>query len=156
MGPCRAHASAFQVPQSASWQPFVDRIRAAGVVVFEPAPPVLLPGDAPRFLMQDTHWTPEWMEQVAGSLAKVVGEIAPSRSATSAALHAVPVTAERVGDIVDMLKLPEGQDVFRPTKVVVHQVRDATDTPWEADPTGDVLLLGDSFTNVFSVEPMGL
>jgi len=34
-------------------------------------------------------------------------------------------------------------------------VHDAADQPWEADPKGDVLLLGDSFTNVFSMEPMG-
>jgi len=59
---------------------------------------------------------------------------------------------ECVGDIVDMLKLPEGQSFFQPQTVTIHQVQDVAGAPWEPDPTGDVLLLGDSFTNVFSME----
>jgi hypothetical protein len=62
---------------------------------------------------------------------------------------------ERVGDIVDMLKLPEEQTLFTPQKVTVHQVQDAAGHPWEPWTGAEVLLLGDSFTNVFSAEPMG-
>jgi alginate O-acetyltransferase complex protein AlgJ len=54
-----------------------------------------------------------------------------------------------------MLKLPEDQQVFAPQSVVVHQVQDAAGTPWEADANADVLLLGDSFSNIFSLEGMG-
>src|SRR5205814_4670211 len=61
----------------------------------------------------------------------------------------------RVGDIVDMLKLPEGQTLFAPQKVIVHQVQDEKGQPWQPSDKADVLLLGDSFTNVFSLGAMG-
>jgi alginate O-acetyltransferase complex protein AlgJ len=60
-----------------------------------------------------------------------------------------------VGDLVDMLKLPEDQDLFLPLSATIHRVDDDKDEPWEPDPTGDVLLLGDSFTNIFTMGPMG-
>ena len=55
----------------------------------------------------------------------------------------------------DMLKLPEGQTLFLPQTVSVHQVIDGAGQPWEPDPEADVLLLGDSFTNMFSLDQMG-
>jgi len=54
-----------------------------------------------------------------------------------------------------MLKLPESQTIFTPQETTIHAVHDEADEPWESDPKADVLLLGDSFTNVFSMEPMG-
>ena len=39
--------------------------------------------------------------------------------------------------------------------MLVHQVQDAAGTPWEPDASADVLLLGDSFTNIFTLEGMG-
>jgi alginate O-acetyltransferase complex protein AlgJ len=54
-----------------------------------------------------------------------------------------------------MLKLPEDQQLFRPQTVLVHQVQDANGNPWEPDASADVLLLGDSFTNIFTLEGMG-
>jgi alginate O-acetyltransferase complex protein AlgJ len=111
------------------------------------------PGEPPRFLVQDTHWTPAWMEEVAGQLARFVRanvrcRAVPRRAGRRAA-------ADRaVGDIVDMLKLPEGRRLFAP------QSGDRAPgagrrRPLGAEPTADVLLLGDSFTNVFSLERMG-
>jgi alginate O-acetyltransferase complex protein AlgJ len=54
-----------------------------------------------------------------------------------------------------MLKLPEEQQLFQPQQVMVKQVQDASGNPWEPDAAADVLLLGDSFTNIFSLEGMG-
>jgi len=67
------------------------------------------------------------------------------------AVRTVEMKASRLGDIVGMLKLPDAQTIFRPQEVTIRQVRDgATAEPWRADPAADVLLLGDSFTNVYS------
>ena len=44
--------------------------RRPGVLVFDPTPDALEPGAPPRFMKQDTHWTPAWMEEVAGRLAR--------------------------------------------------------------------------------------
>jgi alginate O-acetyltransferase complex protein AlgJ len=54
-----------------------------------------------------------------------------------------------------MLKLPDDQALFLPQSVTVEQVQDGSGAPWEPDAKADVLLLGDSFTNIFTLEGMG-
>jgi hypothetical protein len=133
----------------------MDLLEDHSVLTFDARPPVLKRGEPPRYLTQDTHWTPEWMEQVASQLAAYVKQHTPLTAVTAPSWTIAELPVARVGDIVDMLKLPEGQTFFRPQAVTVHQVRDADGQPWAPDEKADVLLLGDSFTNVFSLAPMG-
>jgi alginate O-acetyltransferase complex protein AlgJ len=148
--------SPFPVARNPDWSRFAGEMAAAGVAVFDPAPPALAAGEPPRYLVQDTHWTPEWMQAVAGDLARVA-----KRAGMLPALAEPPRWREverpvsRVGDIVDMLKLPEGQTVFSPQTVATRAVIDAAGAEWEPDEKADVLLLGDSFTNVYSLDAMG-
>lgn len=140
--------------------PDADRLaaelRAAGVLVFDPSPARLVPGAPPFFLTQDTHWRPAWMQAVAGELArfltveaKLPASLSPRRWRT------VPRQVARVGDVTDMLGLPEDQTLFLPETVTIQEVRDEQGQLFEPSPDAGVLLLGDSFTNVFSLEPMG-
>jgi alginate O-acetyltransferase complex protein AlgJ len=133
----------------------IAELTKAGVLVFEARPPALRPGEPPRFLVQDTHWTPAWMDETARGLAAFVRThvVLPPRPAPTWQL--VPRSIQRVGDIVDMLKLPAGQTLLAPQAVTVQQVQDAEGHPWAPTANADVLLLGDSFTNVFSLEAMG-
>jgi hypothetical protein len=151
----RGGAGALPIPHNPDWGRFVDEMTAAGVTVFDPSPRTLAKGEAPRYLIQDTHWTPTWMQDVAGALATVVTRVARLPPATRPAWRQVEQPVARVGDIVDMLKLPEGQTVFTPQAVTVREIEDAAGAAWEPDEKADVLLLGDSFTNVFSLEAMG-
>jgi len=144
------------VPRNMDWGRFVSDMRQAGVLVFDPGPAVLRPGEVPRFLVQDTHWTPEWMEEVARQLATFVtraADLAPPKSPPL--FSQAEGTAECLGDVAAMLRLPDNQTVFAPQRVTIHEVRDGAGAPWEPDENGEVLLLGDSFTNVFSMESMG-
>src|SRR4029079_12022521 len=103
---------------------FVRELRQAGVIVFD-VTPAASERDRPLFLRQDTHWTPVWMEGVATELSVIVlrvGKLTPLEHAPQ--LGRVGLPATRVGDIVDMLKLPDGQMVFAPDTVTIHQVRD--------------------------------
>jgi hypothetical protein len=134
---------------------FVAEMRAAGVLVFDPAPEALHEGEPPRFMAQDTHWTPAWMEVVAARLAAFVRENVALPPVTAPSLKTALTPVERVGDLVDMLKLPEGQQLYQPQKLVVRQVQDSAG-PWAPKESADVLLLGDSFTNVFSLSAMGV
>jgi len=53
-----------------------------------------------------------------------------------------------------MLKFPTDWNVFAPQATTVRQVTDGGQ-PWRPDPKAEVLLLGDSFANIFSLAPMG-
>lgn len=143
-------------PRNPDFDRFFAEMRAAGVLAFDATPQAIVPGEPPRFLQQDTHWTPAWMATVARDLASFVTTNAPLPALTTPASFATKAeTATRVGDIVDMLKLPDGQTVYRPQTTTIHKVTDANGVNFEPDAKADVLLLGDSFTNIFSQAPMG-
>lgn len=149
-------AAEMRAPRNLDWNQFAGEMRDHGVAVFDPTPPVLHRGEPPRFLVQDTHWTPEWMEEVAAQLANVVTRTATlTPSDPGAHFSAVSKPVECLGDVAIMLKLLESQTLFRQERATITEVDDASGAPWEPDPKGEVLLLGDSFTNVFSMEPMG-
>jgi alginate O-acetyltransferase complex protein AlgJ len=54
-----------------------------------------------------------------------------------------------------MLRLPADQTLFAADQVTTHMVLDAAGRPWRRDPDAEVLLLGDSFTNVYSDPALG-
>jgi hypothetical protein len=133
------------------WPRLAAELRRDGFDVFDvPAPAVR---DVPAFLAQDTHWTPAYMQQVAHALAD---HLSPSvGSAQGSDLRTEPATVSRVGDLVDMLHLPEGQRTFTPQAITVARVLDASGVRWTPRPDADLLLLGDSFTNIYSDASMG-
>lgn len=138
------------MPNNPDWSRFVNDMRAAGLEVFDvPAPSF----KGPAYLAQDTHWTPRYMEEVAVALARVV---APQLSAASGhRMHAEPAKVRRVGDLVDLLRLSAGQQLFQPQEVDISRVFLETDRPWSPQKDSEVLLLGDSFTNIYSASAMG-
>ena len=145
-----------EVASNADQARFLAEMRAAGVLVFDPTPPRLFPGEPPRYLIQDTHWTPRWMEAVAAQLAafvRVSAQVSPAPARL--ARKAVPLPVQRLGDIVDMLTLFEDQTLFQPQTVTIRQVQDSAGQPWEPWTGADVLLLGDSFANIYTSESMG-
>jgi hypothetical protein len=161
--PVELHGRARDLGQPPARNPderrLADQLGAAGILVFDPSPAVLAPDAAPYFLRQDTHWTPAWMERAAAELAEFLiarGAVARAPAAGEARRwQAVARTVARVGDVTDMLGLPDGQTLFAPETITVHEVQDPAGRPFEADPRAGVLLLGDSFTNVFSLDQMG-
>ena len=61
----------------------------------------------------------------------------------------------QTGDIVPMLDLPEGQRLYPPESVWLRRVVNADGTVWRSSSDADVLVLGDSFSNMYSLESMG-
>jgi len=136
-------------PNNPDFAQFVTEMQAAGVEVFDATPATLAVGDV-RFLRQDTHWTPDWMDTVAQALAARLGPAGQPPGPLE------PVTVTRVGDLVDMLKLPANQLLFPPQIITVQRVlAPGTKQPWQPSRNADILILGDSFANVFSAEVMG-
>lgn len=133
-----------------SWRPFLDGLEAAGVAVLDPTP-VLLEhrrSTGPAYLATDTHWTPEAMEAVARETAAriraLTGESSPGATPPAGADR--QVTGR--GDLAAMLDLPEGSQRFPPETVTVRP----TD---RRGPATEVLLLGDSFANIYASSTMG-
>jgi len=153
-GPLHGRATALPA-QNSDYDRFLEQARKAGLAVFDARRSAPQHGEQ-LYLIQDTHFAPRFMELIARDLAKMVGSLGvlPER-AEAPVLHAVEQPASRVGDLVDMLKLPDEQQLFQPQSVLVHQVQDESGDAWEPDPSADVLLLGDSFTNIYSLEGMG-
>ena len=142
--------------QNPSFDQFRHEVEGAGVIVIDAAS-VLLENKRdtgrPQYLATDTHWTPEGMERVAAELARQIsgGDLLPIRSAVKYGRR--PINLENRGDLDLMLKLPEKQALFQPERVTVQQVL-VNGHPWQPDADADVLLLGDSFTNIYSLEEM--
>lgn len=151
-------AGAKNALQNPSFEEFKKRLANAGVKVFDPVLVLMdlkKKGKTPVYLETDTHWSPAGMELVA---AKLAGYVRSSdielRKQAPAEYGRKPRQVENLGDIAAMLKLPESQGFYRPEKVAVHQVMSLDGEPWSPDPKADVLLLGDSFSNIYSLEGM--
>ena len=95
------------------------------------------------YLKTDTHWTPEGMKLAAGRIAEVLSDGTPQKESSPAV-----VRQTGTGDIAAMLKLPPGRTFFPPETVELTPVTGGPDR------NSDILLLSDSFTNIYSLEAM--
>jgi len=126
--------------------------------VFDPTPVLLemKAGTSQRLYLQtDTHWAPDAMHQVALKLGDFLEKSCGLPWAPQDGLLLDPEKVTNLGDIAEMLKLPAGQTLFPKQTVTISKVEGTDGSPWEADRNGEVLLLGDSFSNIYSLEGMG-
>jgi hypothetical protein len=138
--------------QNASFIEFKARLENAGVPVFDPGPLMIRrKTGVVLYLETDTHWRPETAEFAAENLAAL---IPPFRPATRTPFQLTEKEVSGLGDIARMLKLPPSQNLYRPEKVTVHEVLSGN-APWRPSKEADILLLGDSFSNIFSLDALG-
>lgn len=145
-------------PRNPAEPRFVERLLEAGVAVLDPVP-ILEDGaeaspESP-YLTADTHWRPEAMERVARELAGRVEREGHFADAALAGYREQVATTEGLGDIAVMLKLPEGRGVLDRESVQIRPVLTWEGGLWQPADEAEVLLLGDSFTNVFSDAGLG-
>ncbi len=141
--------------RNASFGRLLRELDRAGIAVFDPLPELLAASQGgPAYLRTDTHWAPAAMERVATALAaRLEGDfdLGPSESAYLDR----PVTVEGRGDLFTMLRLPGPDRLVPLERITVRTVTDAFGSIWRPSPQARVLLLGDSFTNVFSDARLG-
>ena len=103
----------------------------------------------PQFVSTDTHWTSRTMEFVADGLATFVRNRIGLPGRPTPETVVITATATQPGDLVAMLKLPPSSTHFPP---VTQPLRVVTShrKHWAPDPEADILLLGDSFSNIYS------
>jgi alginate O-acetyltransferase complex protein AlgJ len=99
------------------------------------------------YLARDTHWTPAGLRVAAVTLAD---HLRPLLGAVERAAYTRrAATVSGIGDLVRMLELPAGRSPFPPQTVEVAQAMDGDRIARGGD-EAPVLLLGDSFSNVYS------
>jgi hypothetical protein len=112
--------------------------------------------DAPEYyLAQDSHWSPEGMRLAAEMVAR---RLLDSRWVRKGAVEyeTKPVTVERYGDVLRMIRVPQVERLFRPERMNCTQVIDTrTGKPYADDPNSPVLVLGDSFLRIFERDEPG-
>jgi hypothetical protein len=132
-------------------------LAAAGVECVDLMPAFLAerdrPGEEPFYMPLDTHWSNRAVRVAARVFAerikaypwypKVCAE--PLRYTTRAA------TAKRRGDIVVMLTDAQ-RAKFPPMELAAEQVIRPDGTPYEDDPAGRVVFLGDSYSAVYQLQ----
>ena len=102
-----------------------------------------------RYLKTDTHWTPDTMREAAALTARTVRDLglAPLAAPVPHEIRRSEITQS--GDIADMLA-PPGEESFIAPETIEHE-----EVVWRGEASRRVLVLGDSFSNIYSLEAMG-
>jgi alginate O-acetyltransferase complex protein AlgJ len=151
----RRHANG-NPPQNPSYPRFLADLRRNGIDALD-ITPVLAADKAadgiPCFLKTDTHWSPRTVERVAELIAEGT-RIVPGAPG-SAFRRGPSKKVTNAGDLAVMLRLSPQSTLFPRETVEIRPVTEAGGAPWRADPAAEILVLGDSFTNVYSGEDLG-
>ncbi len=143
--------------QNPSYGSFLDSLTRAGIDYLDVSQALArrkrLIG--PQFLRTDTHWTPEAMESAVALLADKIRGIDTAQGGPLIELRQSAQVVEGIGDIAAMLKLPVNSHLYSKETIVIRPVIQANGDPWSPDQSADILVLGDSFFNIFSLEEMG-
>lgn len=134
---------------------FVAEMRSSGIRVFWPFGADFT-GPETGYLRSDTHWDPDFMAAYARSLRDYLihqglrqpgGELKYRRQP--------PRTIENLGDLARMLDLKPGLGAFGKESALIRPVTTMAGQPWQSRPEADLLVLGDSYVNIFSEPGMG-
>jgi hypothetical protein len=142
--------------QNASYAQLITWLQDQSILVFDPEPVLeQVRQSAPQYLATDTHWRPEAMELIAERLAAFVNQHVTLPAAPALGLTIVEQEITNSGDTAVMLDLPAGQQLYPPERAVISRVLNQDGSPWRSDRGADVLVLGDSFANIYSLASMG-
>lgn len=140
-----------------SYHRYLRYLREAGVTVFDlrrVLSAMRREGRGPLYLATDTHWRPETMQRTAVELAAFIER---------QGWLSEPVGGHRVrrrratnqGDTARLLGLGPNQNLYPSETVAIARIETARGEAWTPDRSAEVLVLGDSFTNIYSVPSLG-
>ncbi len=142
----------------ASFSALRQELERQGVLVFDAAPALLEAkrrSETPQYLMTDTHWRPEAGELVAANLRDFITQNIDLPVVPPAGYVSEPIEVTNLGDIARLLDLPQSQSRYQDETVRLRQILTADGAHWQPSRSGDVLILGDSFSNIYSLGEMG-
>jgi alginate O-acetyltransferase complex protein AlgJ len=147
----------YELPlQNSSFEAFSEAMKTAGVIVFDPAQMLVKAKQSGMnvFLKTDTHWTPQAMQLVSQQLSRFISQQLKLSSINNynATVSAKQINAQ--GDIAEMLKIEDVDLQFPRQSVTINEVI-VNKSYWRIDKNAEILLLGDSFLNIYSLSAMG-
>jgi hypothetical protein len=108
----------------------------------------------PQYLETDTHWRPETVRWAAIKLKDLVESNIKLSAKKTIKYTRTSKRISNLGDIALMMKLPSDQKLFSRQEIDFYQVNRGNHL-WRPNMTAEILLLGDSFSNVYSLNEMG-
>jgi SGNH hydrolase-like domain, acetyltransferase AlgX len=135
----------------------LDAVAAAGVEVLDPSASLArrAAGGTPTYLLADTHWRPETLDAVARELAIALRAGVELPTGDAARWREEQHSVEGLGDTAVLLDLPPPVARSLREQVDAARVVAADGSPWRSTSGAPVLLLGDSFSAVFSQPDLG-
>ena len=137
---------------------FLRLLQEQEIEVLDPAPLLVearLDSGESQYLRTDTHWSPTAVERTARELAKRIRPRLGTRIPEPQDFRLRSVVVEGLGDIAAMLWLPREQPWLLPERVTTRVVVGRDGKIWKARRDSQVLLLGDSFSNVYYDPALG-
>ena len=154
----RIYEGAATSVQNPSFAGAVEAFESLGALVFDPTDALRAARDRlgrPQYLATDTHWRPESMELVAGQLADFVMQHVSLPPRADPGYRVEPTAVTAFGDLRMMLNLPANSRFYPAETVRLRRVLDVGGAPWRPSRAADVLVLGDSFSNIYALASMG-
>ncbi len=109
----------------------------------------------PLYLPQDTHWSPTGVRIAAQAVAGRLRDLGWVEPGTTTYVER-SILVRRVGDVLQMLQVPQIESTVPPQEVYAAQVvrRDSGEL-YRDDPLARVLVLGDSFLRIYERDQPG-
>lgn len=144
---------------NASFRQFVSELGQSQIELCDPTDVLMdRPGShqyRSGYRRTDSHWTPEGAELAAWLVAQKVYPRVQSARGQPTVYETRKVSLERVGDTARLLGGDAATQIIAPESCEITQVRNLDHTEWSPDPRAKILLLGDSFTNIYSQPELG-
>ncbi len=154
----RRAENAVEPMRNTSQAAWLDAVRAEGIDIvdltadFWQARQI---DDVPLYLRSDTHWTPAGVDLASDLLADHIESLDLDWAGAPRTYSTATRQARNQGDTLALLNLPQAQADRAAERVTLTQVLDPEGQGWQPDPTAEILLLGDSFANIYSLEALG-
>ncbi len=153
-----AGASPTEGVQNASHATWMQRLDAEGIDVVDLTSDFRRrreADDAPLYLTGDTHWTPAGVALASDRLADHVEALGLAWTGAPVTYSSTTLEVTNQGDTLALLRLPDAAAAQRTETATITQVQEPDGQPWQPDPAAEVLLLGDSFANIYSLDALG-
>lgn len=143
--------------QNPSHESFLAALKGRGVLTCDVTAALLsAKARGPAYLARDSHWTPEGMHAAAEYLHDFLRDHVPTLPEGNVSYRTgIPQSVRNAGDLAVMLSPNSAVPDSLKETVELSAVEGPNGTPWEADSAGKILLLGDSFSNIYTLEGMG-